>query len=167
MEMSEKFDYDFSGWATRNDIKCSDGRTIKRDAFVGDDGKIVPLVLGFNHRDVTNVLGKALLCNRPEGVYMYGKFNDTRKGLLAKTMVQLGDIASLGIYAIRIKHDGMNVIGGSIKEVSLVFAGANPGAVIDYVAPSPNERGCSTCKYLGNETCQCCRAGNMWTEKEE
>lgn len=167
MKTGEKFDYDFSGWATKNDIKCSDGRTIKRDAFVGDDGKIVPLVLEFNHQDVTNVLGKALLCNRPEGVYTYGKFNDTRKGLLAKAMVQLGDITSLGIYAIGIKHDGMNVIGGSIKEVSLVFAGANPGAVIDYVAPSPNERDCSTCKYFGKEICQCCHSGNMWTEKEE
>lgn len=164
----EKFDYDFSGWATRNDIKCTDGRTIKRDAFAGDDGMIVPLVLEFNHMDVTNVIGKALLCNRPEGVYMYGKFNDTRKGRVAKAMVQLGNITSLGIYAINIKHvDGMNVVGGSIKEVSLVTAfPANPGAVIDYVVPSTDEHGCRTCKYLGKEFCQCCRAGNMWAEKE-
>jgi hypothetical protein len=165
--MDKKFDYDFSGWATKNDVKCSDGRTIKRDAFAGDDGMLVPLVFEFNHLDVTNVLGRALLCNRPEGVYTYCKFNDTRKGMIAKAMVQSGELSSLGIYAIGIKHDGMNVIRGSIKEVSLVAFPANPGAVIDYVVPSPNEHGCGTCKYLGNENCQSCHAGNMWTAKEE
>jgi len=139
--MDKKFDYDFSGWATRNDVKCSDGRTIKRDAFAGDDGKIVPLVFEFNHQDVTNVLGKALLCNRPEGVYTYCKFNDTLKGQNAKTMVQSGDITSLAIYANNIKQvAGMNVIHGSIKEVSLTMFPANPGAVIDYVATNGTEK---------------------------
>ena len=138
--MGEKFDYDFSGWATRNDVKCSDGRTIKRDAFAGDDGTIVPLMYEFNHMNTTRgVLGNALLCNRPEGVYMYGKFNDTYEGQRAKAMVQRGDITSLGIYAINIKQVGMNVVHGSIRAVSLVNFPANPGAVIDYVVPSPGE----------------------------
>lgn len=166
--MGEKFDYDFSGWATRNDIKCTDGRTIKRDAFAEDDGKIVPLTYEFDHLDVTDVLGQALLCNRPEGVYTYCKFNDARKGQVAKARVQLGDITSLAIYANKIKQDGdMNVVHGSIKEVSLTMFPANPGAVIDYVVPDLDEHGCSTCKHLGNEFCQCCHAGNMWVAKED
>lgn len=143
MEMSEKFDYDFSGWATRYDVKCSDGRTIKRDAFAGDDGTTVPIMYEFNHMESPRgVLGSALLCNRQEGVYMYGKFNDTYKGQFTKAMVQSGDITSLGIYAINIKNvAGMNVTHGSIKAVSLVMCPANPGAVIDYVVPSTNEHG--------------------------
>lgn len=134
--MDEKFVYDFSGWATCYDIKCTDGRTIKRDAFSEDDGKIVPLMYEFNHLGTTRgVLGQALLSNRPEGVYMYGKFNDTYEGQCLKAMVQSGDLASLGIYAIGIKQvAGMNVIDGSIKAVSLVNFPANPGAVIDYVS---------------------------------
>ena len=140
--MDKKFDYDFSGWATLNDVKCSDGRTIKRDAFAGDDGAIVPLMYEFNHMNTTRgVLGNALLCNRPNGVYMYGKFNDTYEGQCAKAMVQSGDITSLGIYAINIKQvAGMNVVHGSIKAVSLVNFPANPGAVIDYVAKNGTEK---------------------------
>ena len=138
--MSKKFDYDFSGWATRNDIECADGRTIKRDAFLDDDGVIVPLVYQHNHSEITNVLGHALLCNRPEGVYMYGKFNDTYEGQHAKATVQSGDITSLSIYAKNLKHAaGKNVVHGSIKEVSLVIAPANPGAVIDYVTLAHGE----------------------------
>ena len=138
--MSKKFDYDFSGWATRNDIECADGRTIKRDAFLDDDGVIVPLVYQHNHSEITNVLGHALLCNRPEGVYMYGKFNDTYEGQHAKATVQSGDITSLSIYAKNLKHSaGKNVVHGSIKEVSLVIAPANPGAVIDYVTLAHGE----------------------------
>lgn len=166
----EKFDYDFSGWATRYDVKCTDGRTIKRDTFAGDDGMIVPIFYEFNHMESTRgVLGNALLCNRPEGVYMYGKCNDTYEGQNAKAMVQSGDITSLGIYANRIKYtDGTKyVVHGSIKAVSLVNFPANPGAVIDYVVPDLNGHGCSTCKHFGNEICQCCFAGNMWTAKED
>lgn len=140
--MDKKFDYDFSGWATCYNVKCSDGRTIRCDAFAEDDGMIVPLTYEFDHRhqDVTNVLGKALLCNRPEGVYTYCKFNDAQKGQIAKGMVQLGFIRSLGIYAINIKQTAdMNVVHGSIKEVSLVNFPANPGAVIDYVAHNGTE----------------------------
>lgn len=133
--MGEMFDYDFSGWATRNDIKCSDGRTIKRDAFAEDDGKIVPLVDTFDHLEFTNVIGEVLLCNRPEGVYAYGKFNDTLEGRQAKIKVRIGELSSLGIYANNVKHtDGLNVVYGSIKAVSLVTDPSNPGAVIDYVA---------------------------------
>ena len=140
--MSKKFDYDFAGWATRNDIVCADGRTIKRDAFIGDDGVIVPLVYQHNHKDITNVLGHALLQNRPEGVYMYGKFNDTYEGQHAKTSVQNGDIKSLSIYANQLKHaQGKNVVHGSIKEVSLVIAPANPQATIEYVSMEHSEDG--------------------------
>ena len=140
--MSKKFDYDFAGWATRNDIVCADGRTIKRDAFIGDDGVIVPLVYQHNHKDITNVLGHALLQNRPEGVYMYGKFNDTYEGQHAKTSVQNGDIKSLSIYANQLKHaQGKNVVHGSIKEVSLVIAPANPQATIEYVSMEHSENG--------------------------
>lgn len=137
-KMVEKFDYDFSGWASWYDIECTDGRIIKRDAFAEDNGKIVPLTYEFNHNKPTDVLGHALLCNRPEGVYTYCKFNDTLKGQVAKTRVQSKDITSLAIYANNIKQvAGMSVIHGSIKEVSLTMFPANPGAVIDYVVPSP------------------------------
>lgn len=128
-------DYDFSGWATRNNIKCKDGRTIRRNAFAGDDGITVPLVYMHNHSDVTDVLGHALLENRPEGVYMYGKFNDTYEGQHAKASVQNGDITSLSIHAGELKHaNGRDVVHGAIREVSLVIAPANPGARIDYVS---------------------------------
>lgn len=139
--MVENFDYDFSGWATCYNIECSDGRTIKRDAFAVDDGMIVPLLYEFNHLGTSRgVLGNALLCNRPEGVYMYGKFNDTFEGQRAKTMVQSGDITSLGIYAINLTQaDGMIVLHGSIKAVSLVNFPANPGAVIDYIVEKIEE----------------------------
>lgn len=140
--MDEKFDYDFSGWATRYDIKCTDGRTIKRDAFAENDGMIVPLLYEFNHLGTTRgVLGNALLCNRPEGVYMYGKFNDTHKGQQAKVMVQNGELTSLGIYANNIKQStGMIVTHGSIKAISLVNFPANPGAVIDYVSQEHGQK---------------------------
>lgn len=140
--MPKKFEYDFSGWATRNDIKCADGRTIRRDAFLGDDGTIVPLVYQHNHKDITNVLGHALLENRPDGVYMYGKFNDTYEGQHARTAVENGDISAMSIYANKLKHtNGKDVVHGSIREVSLVISPANPGATIDYVSMSHNEDG--------------------------
>lgn len=125
--------YDFSGWATKNDLKCSDGRIIRRDAFKENDGKVVPLVWNHQHYDVTNVLGHALLENREEGVYAYGYFNDTEAGKNAKAMVQHGDIVSLSIFANRLKQNGPDVLHGDIREVSLVLAGANRGALIDSV----------------------------------
>lgn len=127
----EKFD--FSGWATRNDLKCSDGRTIRRDAFKDCDGKKVPLVWNHNHNDPNNILGQVLLKNRPEGVYAYGKFNDTESGKVAKLLVNHGDISSLSIMANQLKQNGGDVLHGVIREVSLVLAGANPGAFIDTV----------------------------------
>ncbi len=131
-KMEEKFD--FSGWATKNDILCTDGRTIKRDAFKDDNGKVVPLVWMHQHNDPENVLGHALLLNCDDGVYTYGKFNDTPEGEHAKKLVKNGDITSLSIYANHLKQDSRrNVMHGSIKEVSLVLAGANDGAVIENV----------------------------------
>lgn len=125
--------YDFSGWATRNDLRCSDGRVIMRDAFKVNDGKVVPLVWNHQHNEAFNVLGHALLENRPEGVYAYGTFNDTEVGRHAKEMVKNGDVSALSIYANGLKQQGSNVQHGTIREVSLVLAGANPGAFIDTV----------------------------------
>lgn len=126
-------EYDFTGWATRNDIKCSDGRTIRKNAFAHNDGKKVPLVWNHQHNDASNVLGYAVLENRPEGVYAYGKFNDTDAGINAKKLVQHGDIRSLSIYANKLKQKGGDVLHGEIRELSLVLAGANVGAYIDEV----------------------------------
>lgn len=123
--------YDFSGWATKNDIKCADGRTIRRDAFKGNDGQEVPLVWGHVHDDPTNVLGHALLVNKPEGVRCYGKFNNSLKAQHAKEAVENGDITHLSIWANKLKQNGGDVLHGDIKEVSLVLAGANIGAFID------------------------------------
>ena len=125
--------YDFSGWATRTDLKCSDGRTIKKDAFKDNDGQTVPLVWNHQHNDPLNVLGHALLENRENGVYAYCSFNDTELGREAKKMVEHGDITALSIYANKLKQQGGNVLHGAIREVSLVLAGANPGAYIDSV----------------------------------
>lgn len=123
--------YDFSGWATRNDLKCSDGRIIRANAFKGNDGKVVPLVYNHDHNDPENVLGHALLENRAEGVYAYCSFNDSPRAQHVKATVQHGDICSLSIYANQLKQMGSDVIHGAIREVSLVLAGANPGAFID------------------------------------
>lgn len=125
--------YDFSGYATRNNIKCSDGRVIMRDAFKDNDHKNVPLVWQHDHMSPDNVLGHAMLENREDGVYAYGCFNDTPSGLNAKELVKNGDVRALSIYANKLKQDGANVIHGAIREVSLVLAGANPGAYIDTV----------------------------------
>ena len=125
--------YDFSGYATRNNIKCSDGRVIMRDAFKDNDHKNVPLVWQHDHMSPDNVLGHAMLENREDGVYAYGCFNDTPSGLNAKELVKNGDVRALSIYANKLKQNGANVIHGAIREVSLVLAGANPGAYIDTV----------------------------------
>lgn len=124
---------DFSGWATRNDLLCGDGRVIKKDAFKHNDGKRVSLVWNHEHNDPDAVLGHAILENREEGVYAYGYFNDTPKGAHAKQLVQHGDVSALSIWANKLKHEGPNVIHGEIRELSLVLAGANPGAYIDFV----------------------------------
>lgn len=131
--MGGKRHYDFGGWATRNDIECSDGRTIRKDAFIDNDGKTVPLVWGHQHQSPDKVLGHCELKNCPEGVYTYGYFNDTPQGKNAKALVMHGDIGSLSIYANQLQQLGANVMHGQIREVSLVLAGANPGAYIDDV----------------------------------
>ena len=124
-------DCDFSGWATRANMKCSDGRTIMKDAFIDCDGSTVPLVWNHQHNEPFNVLGHALLKNMDEGVYAYCKFNDSESGKMGKEMVRNGDVNQLSIYANQLKQQGPNVIHGNIREVSLVLAGANPGAFID------------------------------------
>ena len=126
-------DYDFGGWATKNNIKCSDGRTILKDAFKQNDGQKVPLVWNHQHNDPSEVLGHALLENREEGVYAYCKFNNTESGQTAKSLVANGDVDKLSIYANKLKTHMNNVMHGCIREVSLVLAGANPGAFIDTV----------------------------------
>lgn len=133
--------WDFSGWATRNDLHCSDGRTIRRDAFKDCDGKTVPIFWNHQHDSVDNVLGHGLLENRPEGVYFYGAFNDDKEGVKARKRVQHGDIRSLSIMANQLKQVGSDVIHGIIREVSLVPAGANPGAFIDTVMAHGEEVG--------------------------
>lgn len=133
--------WDFSGWATRNDLECSDGRTIRKNAFKDCDGVTVPIFWNHQHNDVSDVLGHGLLENREEGVYFYGAFNDTEQGKKAKVAVQHGDIRSLSILANQLKQVGSNVIHGIIREVSLVPAGANPGAFIDMVMAHGEEVG--------------------------
>ena len=125
--------YDFSGWATKNNIRCSDGRTIKPDAFAEQDGSTVPLVWNHNHVDADNVLGHAILENRGQGVYAYCYLNNTEQGNNARELVSHGDICALSIFANQLKQNGGDVIHGSIREVSLVLAGANPGAKIENV----------------------------------
>lgn len=124
---------DFSGWATKNNLKCSDGRTIMKDAFKHNDGNTVPLVWNHQHNDPLNVLGHALLENREEGVYAYCTFNNTEYGRAVKESVMHGDLTALSIYANQLKQKGSAVMHGAIREVSLVLAGANPGAYIDSI----------------------------------
>lgn len=133
--------WDFSGWATRNDLHCSDGRTIRKDAFKDCDGKIVPIFWNHQHDSVDNVLGHGMLENRDEGVYFYGAFNEDEEGQKAKKRVQHGDIRSLSIMANQLRQVGGDVIHGVIREVSLVPVGANPGAFIDVVMSHGEEVG--------------------------
>lgn len=125
--------YDFAGWATKNDVRCSDGRIIRHNAFKECDGKTVPLVWNHDHNNPDQVLGHAELENRDSGVYAYCSFNDTQAGKNAKELVRHGDVVSLSIYANRLKQQGSEVLHGAIREVSLVLAGANPGALIESV----------------------------------
>nr|DAE45027.1 MAG TPA: major capsid protein [Bacteriophage sp.] len=142
--------YDFSGWATRNDVRCADGRTIRQNAFVDNDGTTVPLVWSHIHDDPAQVVGHALLENRPNGVYAYGKFNSTDSGKIAKELVTNGDIRSLSIYANHLKQKGGDVLHGAIREVSLVLAGANPEAYIDFPSLAHSEDDITECvAYFG------------------
>lgn len=134
--------WDFSGWATRNDLLCGDGRTIRKNAFKDNDGETVPLIWNHDHSNQDAVLGHALLENRDDGVYAYCKFNEeTEQGRTGKKLVEHGDVRSLSIYANKLKQIGNDVIHGSIKELSLVLAGANPGAYIDFVMAHGDEEG--------------------------
>ena len=144
--MAEK--YDFAGWATRNDIRCADGRTIRKDAFADCDHTIVPLVYQHDHNSPNNILGHALLENREEGVYMYGSFNNSAAGQDAKAAVEHGDITQMSIYANKLKQIGGNVMHGIIREVSLVLAGANPGAVIEFPVLSHSDDDDDICECI-------------------
>lgn len=143
--------FDFSGWATRTNLRCSDGRTIMRDAFKDNDGQTVPLVWNHQHNEATNVLGHALLENREDGVYAYCTFNDSSYAQHAKELVKHGDICALSIYANQLKQNGGNVLHGAIREVSLVMAGANPGAFIDTVMAHGDETDDEAIIYTGEE----------------
>ena len=146
-------EYDFSGYATRNDVQCSDGRIIRRDAFAQNDHTQVPLVWQHDHMSPSNVLGHAMLENREDGVYTYGVFNNTPEGLHAKELVKNGDIRALSIYANKLKHQGRDVVHGAIREVSLVLAGANPGAFIDTViAHADSDEEEAEIRFVNNES---------------
>lgn len=145
--------YDFCGWATKNDLQCSDGRIIRRDAFKHNDGQKVPLVWNHDHTDPYRVIGHALLENRDEGVYAYGYFNDTDLGNTARIYVQHGDINQMSIYANELKQQGPNVMHGSIREVSLVLAGANPGAYIESVISHGEESDEEAVIFTGEDIC--------------
>ncbi len=147
MEKKPLRDYSFAGYVTRNDIKCADGRTIKKDAFRDQDGKIVPLVWNHNHNDPDFVIGNVLLKNRPNGVYGYASLNDTEKGQQARALVQHGDVCAFSIYANHLSQKGGDVVHGIIREVSLVLAGANPGAYIDTIMEHSDEDGGSVKGY--------------------
>ena len=143
--------FDFSGWATRNNLKCSDGRTIRKDAFKDNNGQKVPLVWNHQHNEPFNILGHALLENREEGVYAYCTFNDTEAGQNAKQLVEHGDVSALSIYANQLKQHGGDVIHGSIREVSLILAGANPGAFIDSIICQGEESEEEAIIYTGED----------------
>lgn len=145
--------YDFCGWATKNDLQCSDGRIIRRDAFKHNDGQKVPLVWNHDHTDPYRVIGHALLENRDEGVYAYGYFNDTDLGNTARIYVQHGDINQMSIYANELKQQGPNVMHGRIREVSLVLAGANPGAYIESVISHGEESDEEAVIFTGEDIC--------------
>lgn len=159
------FKYDFSGWATKNDLLCSDGRTIRRDAFKDNDGKVVPLVWNHDHTDPSNVLGHALLKNVADGVYAYGSFNSNPKAIEAATLLAHGDIKALSIWANKLQQRGGDVLHGDIKEVSLVLAGANPAAIIDSVMVHGEESDEEAIIYTGESICH--SSGELKDEIEE
>lgn len=159
-------EYHFGGWATRNNLLCSDGRTIMKDAFKVNDGQTVPLVWNHQHNDPHNVLGHALLENRDDGVYAYCEFNDTESGQNAKLLVEHGDVSALSIFANNLKQQGANVLHGIIREVSLVLAGANPGAFIDSVMVHDDESGEAAIIYTG-EPISLCHADAAKKEEDD
>lgn len=140
---------DFSGWATRNNLKCSDGRVIMQDAFKGNDGKTVPLVWNHQHNTPFNVIGHAVLENRKDGVYAYGFLNDTEAGRNSRALIEHGDVSALSIYANQLRQRDLDVLHGEIREVSLVLAGANPGAYIDSVIAHGEESDEEAIIYTG------------------
>lgn len=160
-----KIKCDFSGWATRNNLKCSDGRTIRENAFAGNDGMTVPLVWMHRHNEPENVIGHALLENRKDGVYAYGFLNDTENGRTAKELVKNGDIKMLSIWANGLKQHGGDVLHGVIREVSLVLSGANPGAYIESVMvhSDDNSEDCEATIYTGYDV----SIGEATTEEPE
>ena len=143
--------FDFCGWATKANLMCSDGRIIRKDAFKHNDGQTVPLVWNHQHNDPDEVLGHALLENRDEGVYAYCKFNETESGKTARLLVQHGDVNALSIYANQLKQQGPNVMHGNIRELSLVLAGANPGASIESVIMHGEESDEEAVIFTGEE----------------
>ena len=149
--MKDKIEYDFSGYATKCNIRCSDGRIIKKGAFKDCDGKVVPVVYNHDHNDVSNVLGHALLEDREDGMYAYISCNNTSSGMDAKEQVMHGDLRSLSIYANHIRQNGPDVVHGNIREVSLVLAGANPGAFIDTIMMHSDEDEEDAVIYSGEE----------------
>lgn len=159
--------YDFSGWATRNDLLCSDGRVIRKDAFKDNDGQTVPLVWNHQFNLPENVLGHALLENRDDGVYAYCSFNDSDSGQNAKLLVNHGDICSLSIFANKLRQQGPNVLHGDIKEVSLVLAGANPGASIQSVIRHGEESDEEAIIYTGDEEIYLCHADSSSSKEEK
>lgn len=159
------FKYDFSGWATKNDLLCSDGRTIRRDAFKDNDGKVVPLIWNHDHTDPSNVLGHALLKNVADGIYAYGSFNSNPKAREAATLLAHGDIKALSIWANKLQQRGGDVLHGDIKEVSLVLAGANPAAIIDSVMVHGEESDEEAIIYTGERICH--SSGELKDEVEE
>lgn len=152
--MSRKFDYDFCGWATKNDLRCSDGRTIRKDAFKHNDGAVVPLIWNHRHDDPRFVVGKALLENRPEGVYAYSSLNHSEMGETVRECINHGDVVSLSIYANQLQQDGGDVMHGNIREVSVVLAGANPAAYIESILSHGDGTDEEAIIYVGEENCE-------------
>ena len=159
------FEYDFSGYVTRNDLKCSDGRVIRAGAFADQDGVKVPLVWNHDHKDMSNVIGHVMLKNRDDGVYGYGSFNDTPNGRSARQLVSHGDIEAMSIYANKLKQKGPDVLHGIIREVSLVYAGANPGAYIDSIISHEDGSDEEAIMYLGVQIDIC--HGSVADEEDE
>lgn len=159
-------EYDFRGWATKNNLRCTDGRVIRQNAFAAQDGTKVPLCYGHNHDDVFHILGHALLKNEPEGVRAYCKFNNTEQGQNAKEAVLNGDLDSLSIYAGHLQHNGADVMHGKIVEVSLVLAGANPGAKIEDVFAHGDEDECSGGVITTGELIELAHADEVTAEQE-
>lgn len=165
--MAKNVKFDFSGYATKNNLLCSDGRTIRQNAFASCDGKVVPLVWNHGGRtDPSEVLGHALLENRSNGVYMYGTFNNNEKAQIAKECVKNGDITGLSIYANSLKQNGGDVLHGVIREVSLVLSGANPGATIDFVMQHDSDSLDSFFYYLSGEECELMHKNNEEFDEE-